>query len=148
MKWSLGPIALVFPPTATVTSTVPAEPAGADTVSEVAVADVGVAAVFEPNFTVLFAGVVLNPVPVIVTEVPPEIGPLDGLMPVTVGDVAGNVTEKVKAWLAGHGVGNEPSLHVYRLKLSAVAPLGTEISFIVTVSMPCPVLSATFQVTA
>jgi hypothetical protein len=86
-------------------STVPTLPAGAVTFIDVppALTEFTVAAV-APNFTVLLAGVVLKPVPVMVTELPPPVGPLVGLMPVTVGDVAGNVTEKAKGWLAGQGL--------------------------------------------
>jgi hypothetical protein len=41
-----------------------------------------------PNFTVVAPLVVLKPVPVIVTTVPPEVAPLVGLIAVTVGAVA------------------------------------------------------------
>ena len=65
----------------TVTSTVPV-PAGAVTVRLVAVTPVTPVPAVEPKSTV---GVPENPVPVIVTEVPPAAGPLFGLTAVTVG---------------------------------------------------------------
>ncbi len=63
---------------ATVTLTVP-EPAGAVTVSEVADADVTVAAEL-PKSTVSADAVALKPVPVMVTEFPPPGTPLFGLI--------------------------------------------------------------------
>jgi len=65
-------------------STVPAEPAGLVTVIEVALVTVIPPVVFAwpPNFT-LFAPVRF--VPVIVTTVPPNVEPVGGAMPVTVG---------------------------------------------------------------
>ena len=48
----------------------------------------------EPNSTLVAA--VTNPVPVTVTEVPPATGPLDGLIPVTVGAAAA-VTVSINA---------------------------------------------------
>ena len=56
----------------TVTSTVPAAPAGAVAVMEVALLTVKVVAAVAPNFTAV-APVKL--VPVTVTEVPPVVGP-------------------------------------------------------------------------
>ena len=80
-------IALVPNAVAMVTSTVPALPAGALTTSWVALAEVmlAVGTVTAPNFTVLFAAVVLKPVPAMVTEFPPSVGPEVGLTDVTVG---------------------------------------------------------------
>ncbi len=70
---------------ATVTLTAPdAEPAGAVTVSEVVDADVTVA-VLEPNLTVSPDAVALNPVPVMVTELPPASAPPVGLIDVIAG---------------------------------------------------------------
>lgn len=60
---------LVLPATITVTFTAPAAMLGTVTLSEVAVAEVTVAAV-EPNVTVLALAVVLKFVPAIVTEAP------------------------------------------------------------------------------
>ena len=76
----------------TVTSTVPAEPAGDVTMICVSpltvIAPVAVAFATEPNF-VQFAPV--KPVPVMVTVVPPDVEPYVGEMPVTTG-VGYNVT--------------------------------------------------------
>ena len=69
---------LVPPGPVTVTSTVPAAPAGAVAVMEVALLTVKVEAAVVPNFTAV-APVKL--VPVIVTEVPPVVGPEVGLTP-------------------------------------------------------------------
>ncbi len=69
---------------ATVTLTAPAEPAGAVTVNEVADADVTVAAL-DPKSTVSPDAVALNPVPVMVTEFPPTVEPLVGLIDVIAG---------------------------------------------------------------
>ena len=66
----------------TVTSTVPAAPAGAVAVIEVALLTVKVVAAVAPNLTPV-APVKL--VPVMVTEVPPAVGPELGLTEETVG---------------------------------------------------------------
>jgi hypothetical protein len=66
----------------TVTSTVPAAPDGEVAVMLVALLTVKVVAAVAPNFTAV-APVKL--VPVIVTDVPPVVGPLVGLMEVTEG---------------------------------------------------------------
>src|ERR1700730_14950962 len=63
-------------------STVPAEPAGAVAVTELALLTVNVEAAVAPNLTAL-APVKL--VPVIVREVPPAVEPVLGLTLVTVG---------------------------------------------------------------
>lgn len=73
---------LVPPGDATVTSTVPAVPGGEVAVIEVAEVTLKPAALVEPNFTVVAPP---NPVPVIVTDVPPAAGPLLGATFVTVG---------------------------------------------------------------
>ena len=66
----------------TVTSTVPA-PAGAETaVTEVAEVTVKLAAAAGPKLAPVAA---LNPVPVMVTEVPPARGPDTGVMALTAG---------------------------------------------------------------
>ena len=70
------PIAFV-----TVTSTVPADSAGATAVIEVAEFTVTLEAAVDPKLTV---SPVAYPVPVIVTDVPPASGPLFGLTAVTV----------------------------------------------------------------
>ena len=82
MNWSAALVALVPPGVVTVTSTVPAVPAGAVAVIWVALLTVKLVAAVAPKLTAL-APVKL--VPVIVTEVPPAVGPAVGLTPVTVG---------------------------------------------------------------
>ena len=69
------------PAVVTVTSTVPA-PAGEVAVMEVALFTVKLVAAVAPNFTAVAA---VKPVPVMLTIVPPAVGPLVGAMPVTVG---------------------------------------------------------------
>ena len=68
----------------TVTVTAPAVCAGVATVSLVEDVTVTIVARVVPKETVV---VVVNPVPVIVTVVPPPAGPDEGVMPVTVGAV-------------------------------------------------------------
>src|SRR5579863_9499451 len=68
-------------PTVTVTGTVPV-PAGLAAVMVVGLTTTTSLAGVDPKSTV---GVPVNPLPVIVTEVPPAAGPLCGSMPVTVG---------------------------------------------------------------
>ena len=82
MKWSAAPVADVPPPVETVTSTVPLDPAGAVAVIEVLEATVTPEEAEPPK---LMTDEVVKPVPAIVTAVPPDVGPVDGLMPVTVG---------------------------------------------------------------
>jgi hypothetical protein len=67
---------------ATVTFTVPADSAGDVAVIDVEEFTVTAVAVTVPNITVAPD---TKPVPVIATEVPPLVGPLVGLMNVTVG---------------------------------------------------------------
>jgi hypothetical protein len=78
---SFALVALVPPTVVTVTSTVPAACAGDVAVIEVSLLTVKPAAV-APKFTAVAP---VNPVPVIVTDVPPDDGPLDGATFVTVG---------------------------------------------------------------
>ncbi len=66
----------------TVTSTVPAVPAGAVAVIAVSESTVKLAAGAWPNETVVAP---VKPVPVTVTAVPPAAGPESGERPVTVG---------------------------------------------------------------
>ena len=75
------PVALVPPGVVTVTSTVP-EPAGAVAVMLVALLTAKLEAACAPKSTALAP---VNPVPVIVTVVPPPAGPVVGWSPVTVG---------------------------------------------------------------
>jgi len=72
----------VPPAVTTVISTIPALPAGEVAVIDVALLTVKLVALLAPNFTAV-APVKL--VPVIVTDVPPVVGPAGGLTPVTVG---------------------------------------------------------------
>ena len=74
-------MALVPPGVVTVMSTAPAVSAGAIAVMLVAVSAV-IAAVAVPNLTAVEP---VRLVPVIVTLVPPAVGPAVGLTPVTVG---------------------------------------------------------------
>ena len=82
MYWSLLLVALVPPGVVTVTSTVPAVPAGAVAVMVVALVTVTLVAAFEPKLT---EAPLTKLVPVIVTTVPLLSGPAAGLMFVTVG---------------------------------------------------------------
>jgi hypothetical protein len=85
MKVKLAPVGLVWPLTETVTETAPEPVAGAVTVNEVALAAVTLA-VADPNWAMLLPGVVLKPVPVIVTTW--LGGPLVGESEVTEGVTA------------------------------------------------------------
>ncbi len=85
VNWSAPVSGLVPPLLVTVTSTRPAASAGEKAVIDVGeLAETPVAAVV-PNMTALAGVVALNPVPVMVTEVPPAVGPEVGLTAVTVG---------------------------------------------------------------
>jgi hypothetical protein len=82
VKRSAERVADVPPGVVTVTSTVPAAPAGEVAVIFVADRTVTDVAAVAPNLTVAPA---TNALPVIVTDVPPFRGPEDGLTPVTAG---------------------------------------------------------------
>ena len=82
MYLSALPVADVPPTPVTVTSTAPAGATGDTAVIEVAEFTVTPVAATPPKLTVLPE---TNPVPVIVTEVPPAVVPLFGLTAVTVG---------------------------------------------------------------
>ena len=73
------------PPVVVVADTVttPATPAGVVALIDVADTNVTLVPAFAPNFTVVAPDT--NPLPVIVTTVPPATGPLTGLSAVTVG---------------------------------------------------------------
>src|SRR5678816_2751913 len=75
-------VALVPEGVVTVTSTVPAACAGDTAVICVALSTVKLAAFVAPNFTDVAP---VKPLPVIVTDVPPPVGPLVGLTLDTVG---------------------------------------------------------------
>jgi len=81
---SAVPVADDPPALVTVTSTAAADSAGAVAVIEVAEFTVTPVAAVDPNLTVFPEA---NPVPVMVTDVPPAVGPLVGLTAVTVGGV-------------------------------------------------------------
>src|SRR4051794_8245414 len=80
--WSFSRVAEVPLGVVTVTSTVPAECAGAVAVIDVALLTVKVVAGVAPNATAVAP---VNDVPVMVTLVPPPTGPDDGETLVTVG---------------------------------------------------------------
>jgi hypothetical protein len=82
VNWSAGEIAEVPPTVVTVTSTVPAELAGEVAVTSVSESTVKPAAGVVPKVT---AAASLKPVPEIVTEVPPAVGPEVGAIELTVG---------------------------------------------------------------
>ena len=83
MYWSAVLVALVPPGVVTVTSTAPSVPvAGAVAVIVVALLTVNAAGLPGPKLTAVAP---VNPVPVMVTDVPPVLGPEPGLTPVTVG---------------------------------------------------------------
>jgi hypothetical protein len=86
VNWSPAPVGEVFPPTVTVTSTVPALPAGLVAVQLVTELQVTEVAAVVPKLTV--APLVARPLPVMVITVPPVEGPELGLMLATVGPVA------------------------------------------------------------
>ena len=84
VKRSAALVALVRPLTVTVTSTVPL-PAGLVALQLVVLAQLTPVAAVLPKRAVVAPAVVLNPVPVIVTTVPPADGPFVGLIEVIVG---------------------------------------------------------------
>ena len=81
MNWSAADVAEVPPGVVTVTSTVPA-PAGEVAVIEVAELTTKLVALVTPNFTAVAP---VRLVPVIVTDVPPVVGPEVGAIDVTDG---------------------------------------------------------------
>ena len=81
MNWSDGEVADVPPVVVTVTSSVPV-PVGEVAVIDVAELTVKLVALAAPNFKAVAP---VNPVPVIVTDVPPTAGPAVGEIDVTVG---------------------------------------------------------------
>jgi hypothetical protein len=82
VKWSAELVAEVPPGVVTVTSTVPAEPAGEVAVMLVSLTTVNEVAAVLPKLTAVAP---VNPLPVIVTDVPPASGPAVGEIPVTTG---------------------------------------------------------------
>src|SRR5438876_9990354 len=83
MNWSPGFVALGCPPTVTTTSSVSAACAGVVALIWVALTTLTPVAGLPPTLTV--AGPVSKLVPVMVTAVPPAVGPELGLTAVTVG---------------------------------------------------------------
>jgi hypothetical protein len=83
VNWSAAEVAEVPIEFVTVTSTTPADPAGAVAVMDVELTTVTPVALVAPNFT--DAPVVVKLVPLIVTTVPPVVGPELGDTPTTVG---------------------------------------------------------------
>jgi hypothetical protein len=81
LNWSEGELALVTPAAVTVTSTVPTEWAGLTAVTVVSFTTLKLVADVAPNLTPVT--LLLNPVPVIVTVVPPAGAPPMGATPVT-----------------------------------------------------------------
>jgi len=80
---SAAVVALVKPPTETVTSTVPV-PAGLVATQLVELLQLTLSAELTPKLTAVVP-VVVKPVPLIVTAVPPAVEPAVGLIAVTVG---------------------------------------------------------------
>jgi hypothetical protein len=78
------PDGLVWPDTVTRTSTLPL-PGGLFALQVVVLEQLTADADVPPKATVVAPAVVLKLVPVIVTGVPPEAGPVVGVIPVTVG---------------------------------------------------------------
>ena len=82
LKWSDGEVAEVPPGVMTVTSTVPGACAGEVAVIWVAETTVKLEAAVAPKWTAVAP---VKPVPVMVTEVPPAVGPVVGATELTVG---------------------------------------------------------------
>jgi hypothetical protein len=82
VKWSAELVADVPPTVVTVTSTVPAAPAGEVAVMLVALTTVNEVAAVDPKLTAVAP---VRTVPVIVTVFPPPSRPAVGEIPVTVG---------------------------------------------------------------
>jgi hypothetical protein len=91
----LVPLAVV-----TVTSTVPSEPAGTTAMIWVGPVTVNDLAFVALNLTDIAP---IKLVPVIVTDVPPAVGPVLGLMALTVGEAAITVRENVLKEVCGTG---------------------------------------------
>ena len=88
MNWSAALVALVPTDVVTLTSTTPALPGGLMAEQVDVLLQFTLVAGLEPNAIVVPPPAVLKLVPVIVTFVPPAVGPLEGLTPLTVGQVA------------------------------------------------------------
>ena len=90
MKWSPATVAEVPLGVVTVTSTWPADPADETAVTEVAEFTTTPVAAFAPKCTAVAP---VRLVPVMVTLVPPAVGPLVGATEVTVGTAAASVVQ-------------------------------------------------------
>ncbi len=150
-KVNLSPaeMALVPPAVVTVMSTVPAPSAGEAAVMEVALFTVKLVAAVAPNDTAVAA---VKPVPVMATLVPPAVGPLVGVMLVTVGAPTNvnwsdgevalvppavvTVTSTVAAPSAGEVAVMEVALFTVKL-VAAVAPNFTAVAAV----KPVPVMA-------
>ena len=81
----------------TVTSTVPADPAGAIAVIWPSESTVKLVADLPPKLTAL---ALVNPLPAMVTVFPPSVGPWPGLIPDTVGNGGGDAdSETTAVWI-------------------------------------------------
>lgn len=85
MNLSAAPVALVPPAVVALMSTVPADRAGLITVQVFASLQLTCVPAVEPNLKLVPVVPATKPVPLIVTVVPPAVGPLAGLIAVTVG---------------------------------------------------------------
>jgi hypothetical protein len=85
VNWSANEVVEVLPGELMVTSTVPADSPGEVAVQLVVDEQITAEAETVPKSIAVSPATVENPVPVIVTEVPPETGPEMGETPVTVG---------------------------------------------------------------
>lgn len=93
MNWSAALVVLVPEGVCTVTSTVPAAPAGEVAVIWAALSTVKPDAAVDPKRTAVTP---VKLVPVITTEVPPAVEPDVGEIPVTVGGVAAALLVRLK----------------------------------------------------
>ena len=84
MNWSAELVVEAWPPTVTLMSTVPV-PEGLTAVQDEVELQLTVVLLELPNAIVVAPAVVENPLPVMVTLVPPDAGPVVGSMVVTVG---------------------------------------------------------------
>jgi hypothetical protein len=114
VKLSAALVALVPPAVVTVTSTAPADPAGEVAVIEVALTGVNELAAVVPNLTAVG---LLRWVPVIVTVVPPPVGPADGLTPVTLGQ--GLSADSPCPWATPVSAINEIEAHTHNESTNA-----------------------------
>jgi hypothetical protein len=127
-------VALVPPGVVTVTSTVPGLPAGEVAVTVVAFTAVTLVAAFAPKWTAVAP---VRFVPVIVTVVPPPVGPEDGVMLVTVGAGVAQTAITLATLALVASVLVTTALHVWSLTLPPEAGCSEPRSTKVGVSI-CP----------